>query len=278
MKCVLIVGDGNQKILMDIRIRIRYILLFLFISSFPINALSTQDKIIRASLYPYTVKGITYYPHKVQVGDTKEVLASWYGEYFHGRKTAIGETYDMHGYTAAHKTYPLGTVLLVTNPKNGKSLKVRINDRGPFWNNRELDLSMGAAEYLGTKKEGVARVKIKVLSVPSTVNSFSSREIESVVPLKPHYNIGYTASSYAFINKKTKRVSIEIGTFLKKREAQRYLKKLKKYLPKAYIFRKNYNYKIKFSVVAKEALVKKELRKLKRKGLITGYGICWSYD
>ncbi|NOZ91575.1 MAG: septal ring lytic transglycosylase RlpA family protein [Epsilonproteobacteria bacterium] len=262
---------------MGIKINIKNIVLILFVPLF-LKAITDKDRVILASMYPYTIKGITYYPHRVAVGDSKYVLASWYGEYFHGRKTAIGETYDMYGYTAAHKTYPLGTVLLVTNPKNGKSLKVRINDRGPFWNDRELDLSMGAAEFLGTKQEGVAKVNIKVLSVPSVVNSISPKEIESVVPLNPHYNIGYTASSYANINKETKRVTIEIGTFLKRDEADKYLKKLKKYLPKAHIFQKDFNYKIEFFLEAKEDFVKSKLKKLKKKGLITGYGICWSYD
>jgi len=239
-------------------------------------SISKEDRIILNSLYPYTVKGVTYYPHKVSVGETKEIKASWYGEYFHGRQTANGEIYDMYGYTAAHKTYPLGTVLLVTNPKNNKSLKVRINDRGPFWNDRELDLSMGAAEFLGTKREGVAKVNIKIISVPSIANSFVP--IKGKAPLHPNYNLGYIASSYSSIGKKTKKVLIEIGDFQKKREAQRYLKKLKKYLPKAYVFDNDYNYKIKFSLRAKEGLVTKRLNKLKKKGLISGYGLCWTYD
>ena len=182
----------------------------------------------------------------------------------------------MYGYTAAHKTYPLGTVLLITNPKNGKSLKVRINDRGPYWNDREIDLSMGAAEFLGTKEAGVATVKYRVISVPSIANFF--KPIKEKAPLHPTYNIGYTAMSYASIGKKTKKVFIEIGTFLKKKEAQKYLKKLKKHLPKAYIFESNYNYKIKFSLKADENLVMKRLKKLKKQGLITGYGLCWNYD
>ena len=182
----------------------------------------------------------------------------------------------MYGYTAAHKTYPLGTVLFVTNPKNGKSLRVRINDRGPFWNDRELDLSMGAAEYLETKREGVAKVKIRVISVPDIANSFVP--IKGKSPLHPNYNVGYSATSYFSIGKTTKNIPIEIGTFKKKKEAQQYLKKLKKYLPKAYIFEKDYNYKIKFSLVANENIAIKRLKKLKGKGLITGYGLCWTHE
>ena len=275
MRCVQTLGDGNHKIQMGMEFKIKYLfLIFLLTSS--LWSLSKEDRIIRNSLYPYTVKGITYYPHKVSIGETKSILASWYGEYFHGRKTANGEIYDMYGYTAAHKTYPLGTVLLVTNPKNYKSIEVKINDRGPFWNERELDLSMGAAEYLGVKEKGVAKVDIEVISVPSIALSFEP--VKGKAPLKPNYNLGYTAMSYSSIGKKTKHISIEIGTFLKKREAQQYLKKLKKHLPKAYVFDNNYNYKIKFSLVANEKIVTKRLKKLKQKGLITGYGLCWSYE
>ena len=273
MRCVQTLGDGNQTIQMVMEFKIKYLfLIFLLTSS--LWSISKKDRIILNSLYPYTVKGITYYPRKVSVGETKEIKASWYGEYFHGRKTANGEIYDMYGYTAAHKTYPLGTVLFVTNPKNGKSLTVKINDRGPFWNDRELDLSMGAAEYLGTKREGVAKVKIKVLSVPSIVNSFVPTK-KRKAPIEQHYNRGYSAISYAFLDETTKRIPIEIGTFLNKKEANYYLKKLKKYLPKAYVFEKDYNYKIKFFLLANEDLAIKKLKKLKRKGLISGYGLCW---
>ena len=182
----------------------------------------------------------------------------------------------MYGYTAAHKTYPLGTVLLVTNPKNGKSLRVRINDRGPFWNDRELDLSMGAAEYLETKREGVAKVNIRVIYVPDIVNSFKLPKAKT--PLHPDYNIGYSATSYFSIGESITDIPIEIGTFKNRKEAQRYLKKLRKYLPKAYISKKDYNYKIKFFLVADENFAIKKLKQLKEKGLITGYGLCWTYE
>ena len=239
-------------------------------------ALSKEDRIIRNSLYPYTVKGITYYPHKVSVGETKEIKASWYGEYFHGRKTANGEIYDMYSYTAAHKTYPLGTVLLVTNPKNGKSLKVRVNDRGPFWNNRELDLSMGAAEFLGTKREGVATVNIEILSVPNIANSFVP--IKGKRPLQPKYNVGYIAMSYSVIAEHSKKSRFEIGVFQKEEEAGQYLTKLKKHFPKAYVVHKNYAYKVNFFLSSNEKKAIKKLKELKKIGLITGYGLCWSYD
>lgn len=256
--------------------RLRSMLLLMIILINISHGMTQEEKRIKASLYPYTIKGITYYPHKVSVGERKEVLASWYGEYFHGRKTALGEIYDMYGHTAAHKTYPLGTVILVSNPKNGKSLKVRINDRGPFWNQRGLDLSMGAAEYLETKEQGVAKVNIEIISVPKIANSFALPKGKTL--LTPNYNIGYTAISYGSITKETKKIIIEIGTFFTKKEAKKYLKKLIKHLPEASIAKKNQKYKVVFFYSSKEKLVKKMLKKLKQIGLITGYGLCWTYD
>ena len=88
------------------------------------------------------------------------MLASWYGPYFHGRLTANGERYDMHGLTAAHKTLPFGTKLRVCYQK---CVDVRINDRGPFIGARELDLSYGAAKAVGLINPGVANVSVEFL-------------------------------------------------------------------------------------------------------------------
>ena len=85
------------------------------------------------------------------------VVASWYGEKFHGRPTSSGERYDMYGMTCAHKTLKFGTKLRVTNPDNNKSVKVTVNDRGPFIRGRDLDLSYGAARKIGLTDKGVGR-------------------------------------------------------------------------------------------------------------------------
>jgi len=90
-----------------------------------------------------------------------DVFASYYGEPFHGRPTASGEIFDMNAYTAAHKTLPFGTMVEVTNLENGKKVVVRVNDRGPFVGNREIDLSRAAAEVLGMIGQGIARVLIR---------------------------------------------------------------------------------------------------------------------
>lgn len=96
-----------------------------------------------------------------------EALASFYAEDFHGRPTASGELFDMNALTAAHKTLPFGTMLEITNLSNGKQVTVRVNDRGPFIPNREIDLSRGAAEKIDMISAGVARVSIRKMSGPA---------------------------------------------------------------------------------------------------------------
>lgn len=95
-------------------------------------------------------------------------LASWYGRQFHGRKTASGETFDMNGLTAAHRSLPLNCYVKVTNKNNGKSVVVKVNDRGPFHGNRVLDLSYGAAKQLGITGKGVGNVAIERVSGPAS--------------------------------------------------------------------------------------------------------------
>ena len=97
-------------------------------------------------------------------GGTRQGLASWYGGKFHGRKTASGERFDKHAMTAAHRSLPFGTRVKVTNLENGRSVIVRINDRGPFAKKRIIDVSRAAARKLGMLQAGLVRVKIRVLS------------------------------------------------------------------------------------------------------------------
>ena len=96
--------------------------------------------------------------------EIQEVRASWYGRAFAGHKTITGESYDPEALTAASKTLPLGAIVKVSNPKNGKSVKVRINDRGPFVRGRSMDLSHAAAKRIGILRKGVARVKVEKLT------------------------------------------------------------------------------------------------------------------
>ena len=113
----------------------------------------------------YEVFGVEYRVLDSARGYAEEGWASWYGEEFHGRPTASGETFDMNGRSAAHRTLPLHTWIEVTNLENGRSLIVRVNDRGPFvqTDQRILDLSYGAARELGVVARGTARVRVRAL-------------------------------------------------------------------------------------------------------------------
>ena len=95
-------------------------------------------------------------------------IASWYGKSFHGRRTASGERYDMHAMTAAHRSLAFGTRVRVVNLKNGKSVVVRINDRGPFVKGRIVDLSRRAADQLAFLQDGVTKVRVEVLRPPGS--------------------------------------------------------------------------------------------------------------
>lgn len=112
---------------------------------------------------PYTVRGKTYYPLKSAHGFVEVGVASWYGPGFHGKKTANGERYNQYAMTAAHKLLPLGTKVRVTHLGNGRSVIVRINDRGPFVEDRVIDLSRGAATRLNMMGAGTARVRVQSL-------------------------------------------------------------------------------------------------------------------
>ncbi len=110
----------------------------------------------------YNVRGKYYYPQK-DLNYNKTGIASWYGPKFHGKLTANGEIYNQYALTAAHKTLPLPSAVKVTNLKNNKSLVLRINDRGPFVNDRIIDLSSKAADILDLKREGTGLVRVQIL-------------------------------------------------------------------------------------------------------------------
>ena len=184
---------------------------------------------------PYTVAGRVYVPEE-DPNYRAEGVASWYGDDFHGRLTANGEVFDMGALTAAHTTLPIPSYARVTNLKNGKSLVVRVNDRGPYHGNRLIDVSNKAAELLEFKDHGVAKVRVEYIGraplegsddrqlvatlrtgtpapAPSTVRVAaarpfvpemlsSGRPIRGDVPLpegRP-YSLGNTSADYASIN------------------------------------------------------------------------------
>ncbi len=112
----------------------------------------------------YVVFGKRYYVMDNAHGFVQRGLASWYGKKFHGRKTSSGEIYNMHAMTAAHKTLPLPSYVRVVNIENGRSIVVKVNDRGPFIGDRIIDLSFAGATKLGVIEPGTAEVEISVLS------------------------------------------------------------------------------------------------------------------
>ena len=122
---------------------------------------------------PYIIKGVRYVP-KLDLNYDKTGIASWYGKQFHGKRTANGEIYNMNALTAAHKTLPMPTYVQVINLENGRSLVVRVNDRGPFVNNRIIDMSKRGAQLLGFEKQGIAKVRVKVIG--DTTESFISKK------------------------------------------------------------------------------------------------------
>lgn len=135
----------------------------------------------KATMKPYEVNGKIYYPTVVKVGSRYRGIASWYGPDFHGKQTSSGEYYNMYGFTAAHKTLPMNTMVKVTNLNNNKSVIVRINDRGPFVKNRMIDLSYAAAKKIGMIGTGTAPVELEVLGFDRTISTLASsakREVE----------------------------------------------------------------------------------------------------
>ncbi len=113
----------------------------------------------------YQVRGRWYQPMQDATGYDEVGIASWYGDQFNGRPTASGEIFDMHGLSAAHKTLPLPGLVEVTNLANGRTVVLRVNDRGPFVDDRIIDLSRGAAEQLDLLSQGVGRVRVRYLGL-----------------------------------------------------------------------------------------------------------------
>jgi rare lipoprotein A len=119
----------------------------------------------------YEVYGKRYYVQKSSKDFRPHGIASWYGKQFHGRRTSSGETYDMYEMTAAHKTLPLPTYVKVTSQRNGRSIVVRVNDRGPFHSKRIIDLSYAAAVKLGIANSGTAPVSIEAINTDTKPKS-----------------------------------------------------------------------------------------------------------
>lgn len=142
---------------------------------------------------PYRINGVWYYP-AVDYDYSETGIASWYGAKFHGKRTANGEIYDMNELTAAHRTLPLPSLVRVTNLENGRSLVLRVNDRGPFARGRIIDVSRRAAGLLDFRSRGTAKVRVEVLPEESlkvavlaqkTTPSFNTAASMPAVPQTP---------------------------------------------------------------------------------------------
>jgi rare lipoprotein A len=157
---------------------------------------------------PYRVNGQWYQPLPDARDFVQKGVASWYGKDFHGRRTSNGEIYNMYDMTAAHKTLPLGTFVRVENLKNGRSVDVRVNDRGPFVRGRVIDLSYTAAKRIGMIGPGTARVKVTALGAPAP--SQTSDRDRRYVP------IDYYSGNFTF----------QVGAFTEQDNARRLVQKL----------------------------------------------------
>ena len=144
----------------------------------------------RATMRSYVIAGKRYHPTLAKVNDKFNGIASWYGPNFHAKKTSNGEVYDMYAMTAAHKTLPMNTMVKVDNLENGKSIIVRINDRGPFVTGRIIDLSNKAAHKVDMVKRGTARVKITVLGFNAKVARTAQEKQETATVGKYYVQVG----------------------------------------------------------------------------------------
>lgn len=161
----------------------------------------------------YVVFGKRYYTLPSSDGYVERGIASWYGKKFHGRRTSSGEPYDMYAMTAAHTQLPLPTYVQVTNLKNGKRIIVRVNDRGPFHQNRIIDLSYTAAVKLDIVREGTGLVEVRALNPLSYQNVEPSTDVEFVAEVRAVSS----QPEKQLVNSKTKTanplVFVQVGAF-----------------------------------------------------------------
>ncbi|MDP6560561.1 MAG: septal ring lytic transglycosylase RlpA family protein [Candidatus Binatia bacterium] len=180
-------------------------------------------------------------PHSPQLGASQTGVASWYGPGFHGHPTASGEIYDQFKLTAAHRTLPLGSRVIITNLHNGRSLEVSINDRGPFAKRRILDLSYAAARVLGVVGPGTAQVRLEVIESPTRVETIrqnldytlqagSFSDLENARKLRDRLGRSEPRvpqiTIVPFRGKVATYYRVQVGTFSSRSEAERQARRL----------------------------------------------------
>ena len=168
----------------------------------------------------YVVFGRRYYVLPSSQGYKEQGIASWYGTKFHGRRTSSGETYDMYAMTAAHKTLPLPTYARVTNKRNGRSIIVRINDRGPFHRNRLIDLSYSAATKLGIITRGTGLVEVIALD-PSKKYTQAKKSKPSKQVIVDVAQPESQAPPESVAEEKEVGIFVQIGAFRQRENAQK---------------------------------------------------------
>lgn len=160
----------------------RYIIIsFLYIVIISISGCGkTYPHGTPATMKAYCIKGKTYYPTYVSIGKKSRGIASWYGPGFHLKRTSNGERYNMYDKTAAHKTWPMNTMVKVTNLRNNRSVVVRINDRGPFIRGRVIDCSFVAGKIIGINLRGTAKVQLEVIGFAGKIYKKKSSNKQKV--------------------------------------------------------------------------------------------------
>jgi rare lipoprotein A len=173
---------------------------------------------------PYTVFGQTYVPVVNKEPRKERGLASWYGRKFHGQKTSSGEVYDMFAMTAAHKTMPIPSFARVTNVKNGKSVVVRINDRGPFHSDRIIDLSYAAAARIGIVGAGSGLVEVERV--------FSGSGLpDAAIPPAPQPVPAAAVIETPVLSQETAGLWLQLGAFSSAEGAESFRQKISRQLP-----------------------------------------------
>jgi len=174
----------------------------------------------------YEVFGRRYYVLQSSDGYHERGVASWYGRDFHGKPTSGGEPYDMHAMTAAHKTLPIPTWVEVTNLSNGKSVTVRVNDRGPFIDNRLIDLSYQAALELDMIRTGTSRVQVRALGAPNLPPVTTTADAE---PRRAGFSILSEAEADAPRpgDRPLQQLYVQVGAFAERDNAAKLVARLK---------------------------------------------------
>jgi len=208
------------------------------LSSVPDAVPRQEQRTSAGNKSPYKVKGVIYHVMSDPSGYSAEGIASWYGNKFHGQPTSSGERYDMYAMTAAHPTLPIPSYVRVTNLDNGKSVVVRVNDRGPFEKNRLIDLSYAAAHKLGYERIGTARVRVDYIEPDKKVPQTAAQSGQRVEPSAVPQNVAQEKSQPQAQESKGE-VWLQLGAFHDEQSARNLRERIESTLAKTVAVEKN---------------------------------------